>query len=70
MAYPILKYFIESPLVLGVALLVLAMPVGNSAVLFATEYDGDVALSAKSVFITTLISVFTIPLIVKILLIK
>lgn len=70
MAYPILKYFIDSPLVLGVALIVLAMPVGNSAVLFANEYDGDVALSAKSVFITTLISVFTIPLIVKMLLIK
>jgi predicted Na+-dependent transporter len=46
------------------------MPVGNSAVLFANEYDGDVELSAKSVFITTLSSVFTIPLIVEMFLIK
>ena len=69
-AYPLLKYFISSPLVLGVALINLAMPVGNSAVLFANEYNGDVALAAKSVFITTLISVFTIPLIVAIFLIK
>jgi len=69
-AYPILKYFIASPLVLGVALINLAMPVGNSAVLFANEYDGDVELSAKSVFITTLSSVFTIPLIVEMFLIK
>lgn len=67
-AYPILNHFISSPLVLGVALINLAMPVGNSAVLFANEYDGDVALAAKSVFITTLISVFTIPLIVAIFL--
>jgi predicted permease len=67
-AYPILNYFISSPLVLGVALINLAMPVGNSAVLFANEYDGDVALAAKSVFITTLISVFTIPLIVALFL--
>jgi predicted permease len=67
-AYPILKYFITSPLVLGVALVNLAMPVGNSAVLFANQYDGDVELAAKSVFITTLISVFTIPLIVAIFL--
>ena len=69
-AYPILNYFISSPLVLGVALINLAMPVGNSAVLFANEYNGDVALAAKSVFITTLISVFTIPLIVAMFLIK
>lgn len=69
-AYPLLKYFISSPLVLGVALINLAMPVGNSAVLFANEYNGDVALAAKSVFITTLISVFTIPLIVAMFLIK
>ncbi|GKU24936.1 AEC family transporter [Clostridium folliculivorans] len=67
-AYPLLKYFITSPLVLGVALVNLAMPVGNSAVLFANQYDGDVDLAAKSVFITTLISVFTIPLIVALLL--
>ena len=67
-AYPILHYFISSPLVLGVALINLAMPVGNSAVLFANEYDGDVDLAAKSVFITTLISVFTIPLIVSVFL--
>ena len=68
-AYPILNYFITSPLVLGVALINLAMPVGNSAVLFANEYNGDVELAAKSVFITTLISVFTIPLIVAMFLI-
>lgn len=68
-AYPILNYFITSPLVLGVALINLAMPVGNSAVLFANEYGGDVELAAKSVFITTLISVFTIPLIVAMFLI-
>lgn len=69
-AYPILNYFISSPLILGVALINLAMPVGNSAVLFTNEYNGDVQLAAKSVFITTLISVFTIPLIVAMFLIK
>ncbi|QAA32529.1 AEC family transporter [Clostridium manihotivorum] len=67
-SYPILRYFIASPLVLGVALINLAMPVGNIAVLFANQYDGDVELAAKSVFITTLLSVFTIPLIVAIFL--
>jgi len=67
-AYPILSYFITNPLILGVALINLAMPVANSAVLFATQYDGDLKLAAKSVFITTLLSVFTIPLIVALFL--
>ena len=66
--YPILKFFISNPLILGVTLIVLAMPVGNSAVQFATKYDADIDLAAKSVFITTLISVFTIPLIVAVFL--
>ena len=67
-AYPILSYFITNPLILGVALINLAMPVANSAVLFATQYDGDLKLAAKSVFITTLLSVFTIPVIVALFL--
>jgi predicted permease len=66
--YPILKFFISNPLILGVTLIVLAMPVGNSAVQFATKYEADIDLAAKSVFITTLISVFTIPLIVAVFL--
>lgn len=69
-AYPILNYFISDPLILGVALINLAMPVANSAVLFATQYDGDLKLAAKSVFITTLLSVVTIPLTVSMFLIK
>ncbi len=63
-AYPVIAYFIKDPLVQGITLVNLAMPVGNSAVLFATQYDHDVGLAAKTVFITTLFSIFTIPLIV------
>lgn len=67
--YPILKLFIADPLVLGVTLIMISMPVGNSAVLFATEYDGDVSLAAKAVFMTTLLSIITIPLIVALFLV-
>lgn len=63
-AYPVIAYFIKDPLVQGITLINLAMPVGNSAVLFAAQYDHDVGLAAKTVFITTLFSIFTIPLIV------
>lgn len=68
-AFPILKLFIQDSYILGITLIMLAMPVANSAVLFSQEYGGDVELAAKSVFITTLISVVTIPAIVSFLLI-
>lgn len=66
--FPILNYFISDPLILGITLIMISMPVANSAVLFATEYDGDVSLAAKTVFMTTLLSVVTIPLIVALFL--
>lgn len=68
LAYPILRLFIQDPLILGVTLIMISMPVANSAVLFATEYDGDVSLAAKAVFMTTLLSIVTIPLIVALFL--
>lgn len=67
-AYPILKLVISDPLLLGVTLIMIAMPVANSAVLFATEYNGDEALAAKTVCITTLLSIITIPVIVALFL--
>lgn len=66
--FPILNYFISDPLIFGITLIMISMPVANSAVLFATEYDGDVSLAAKTVFMTTLLSVVTIPLIVALFL--
>ncbi|MFQ6792424.1 AEC family transporter [Thomasclavelia sp.] len=67
--FPVIAYFISNPLIQGITLVNIAMPVANSAVLFAKQYGGDVELAAKSIFITTLVSVFTIPLIVSLLLI-
>ncbi len=63
-AFPILSFFINDQLLLGVTFILLSMPVANSSVLFATQYDGDVKLAAKCVFITTLLSVVSIPLLV------
>jgi len=67
--YPLLKLVINDPLILGTTLIMIAMPVGNSAVLFATEYDGDVSVAAKNIFMTTLLSILTIPLIVALFLV-
>lgn len=67
--YPFMKLLISDPLILGVTLIMIAMPVGNSAVLFATEYGGDESVAAKNIFMTTLLSIITIPLIVALFLV-
>lgn len=67
-SYYVLKMIITDPLVLGVTLITISMPVANTAVLFATEYKSDEALAAKTVFITTLLSIITIPMIVALFL--
>lgn len=62
-AWLILKNFIASPYILGIVIIIIAMPVATSAVLFANKYDNNVALATKGVFITTLASIVTIPII-------
>ena len=67
--YPAIAFFIKDPYLRGLTLIMIAMPVGSSAVLFTNKYGGDSELAAKTIFMTTLISVFTIPLIVYLFLI-
>lgn len=45
-----------------VSLILAGMPVANMAVLYAATYGNDEALAARSVFITTLFSLVTVPL--------
>lgn len=68
-AYPVIAFLIKDNYLRGLTLVMLSMPVGSSAVLFTNKYGGDSELAAKTIFMTTLISVFTIPLIVYMFLI-
>ena len=68
-AYPIIAFLIKDHYLRGLTLIMLSMPVGSSAVLFTNKYGGDSELAAKTIFMTTLISVFTIPLVVYMFLI-
>lgn len=52
--------------VLNIATVTFAMPVGSMSVMFANEYKNNINLSAKAVFITTLASIITIPIIVRV----
>ncbi|MGV8905956.1 MAG: AEC family transporter [Acetobacterium sp.] len=62
-AWLILKNIIASPFILGIVIIIIAMPVATTSVLFANIYGNNVELATKGVFITTLASIITIPLI-------
>lgn len=62
--FGLLKLIITDEFILGVSAILLMMPIANTAVLYATEYNRDEKLAAKAVFLTTLVSVVTIPVLI------
>lgn len=62
----VLRIFVKDEFIVGIVVILAAMPVANTAVLFATEYGHDNVLAAKGVFLTTIMSIITVPLIVYI----
>lgn len=64
--WPALKFFIHDTFILAVVFILILMPAANTSVLFATEYDGDEKLAAKTIFITTVMSIVTVPLLLMV----
>lgn len=62
--WPLLKFLIPDSYLLGITFLLLLMPSANTCVLFATRYHRSEKLAAKTVFITTLMTMITIPLLI------
>jgi predicted permease len=60
-ALVLLRPFVTDPLVLGVCVVLAAMPGATNAALFAEEYGVNPELASQSVFITTLFCIVTIP---------
>lgn len=54
-------------LLLGVPVIIAAMPAAANTAVFATLYDSDYYLASKGVFVTTFLSIITIPLFTLIL---
>ncbi len=59
----IISPFVSDPLLLGIPVLLAAMPVAANTVLLSEEYGVNAELASKGVFISTLLSLITIPLI-------
>lgn len=51
----------------GVALVLTAMPVGTTTALLAAKYNADIDFASKCVFVTTILSLITVPLLMLLL---
>lgn len=54
-------------MILGVVVIVMAMPIATNFTMLSAQYGADQKLAASSVFLTTLLSVITIPILAGIL---
>ncbi|NLA87045.1 MAG: AEC family transporter [Clostridiales bacterium] len=64
----ILRLFVTNQLMLGVLVALSAMPTATNATMLSMEYGGNEQLASKGVFLTTLFSVATMPLLLSFLL--
>ena len=50
------------PILTGVSVLLVGMPVGSTAPILAAKYGGDYVFAGKCVILSTVLSLFTVPL--------
>lgn len=60
----IVSRFVKHPVLAPTLLLMSCMPVANTTALFATEYNGNEKLASQGIFMTTLFSLVSFPLII------
>lgn len=56
------RIFIQNEMILGVLVIIAAMPCASVTVMLCNEYGNDAKLAAKYVFVSTVLSVVTIPI--------
>lgn len=59
----VLKLYIQSDMVLGVCMVVLSTPIASMTAMLAQQYDGNYSLASKSVAVSTILSVITMPIV-------
>lgn len=61
----VLMLFNANKVVLNICVILVAMPTASLLGVFAEKYDGDKVTASKSVFLTTVLSMFTIPAVIS-----
>ncbi len=65
--YFVMRLFVHDSVILGVMTLLASMPVATFATMLSIEYGGNEKMASRTVFVTTVLSVLTIPLVFAIL---
>ena len=60
----IISRIVRHPVLAPTLLLMSCMPVANTTALFATEYNGNETLASQGIFLTTLLSLVSFPLLI------
>ena len=63
----LLRPVLRNPMTLDVTVCIMGMPIATNFTMLSAQYDGDQVLASSSTFITTLVSVLTIPLLIGLL---
>ena len=61
------RLFTDNPMLISVPVVIAAMPVAVNAPLIAQEYNGNALLASRLLFISTLLSLFTLPIVLMVL---
>lgn len=61
LTYLALRPLVSNELIVGVTVVMMAMPVATNTTMLCAQYGGNSAAAARGVFLTTLLSVVTIP---------
>ena len=67
LAYVLLSPFVTNRLMLGICIIMAAMPIGTMTSLFCTRYNGPVDTASAGIFLSTLLSIPAVPLIMALL---
>ena len=67
LAFAVAKPFISNPLLLGIITVTSAMPAATNATMLSVEYGGNQELASSGVFVSTILSMVTIPAIMWLL---
>ncbi len=62
LVWAILRPFLQDPIILGVMVLLAGMPVATNGTMISLTYGGDHELMSQGTFLTTVLSLVTIPL--------
>lgn len=57
----VLKLFHVDPLLIGVSVLLAGMPAGSTTAILAEKYNGDAKFASKCIFVSTILSLITLP---------